>query len=181
MESFTALVDANLEQDKDKIDAKQKAFIKTVKDLAKQIKKYILPPITTDYAVMYLPSESIYAEVMRDASILEELNKLNITATGPNSMLGLLNTLKMGFRSIAIQQSAREVIANFKEIKNMLSAYTSHIDKAKRNIRLAGENIDEIGKQNVSITNRLGELEAMQIEDSEEELVIKEAASDSLK
>lgn len=181
MVSFTALVDANLAQDQAEIAKKQKEFTSTIKTIAKDIKKkYILPPLTTDYAVMYLPSESIYAEVMRDISTLEELNQASIMPAGPNSMLGLLNTLKMGFRSMAIQESAREVIHNFKEIKKMLSDYGQVIDKAKRNIRLAGENIDEISKQNMTITTRLGEIEAMQIEDKTEEAAILEAASDSL-
>ncbi len=179
MVSFTALVDANLAQDQEEIVKKQREFARTIKNIAKDIKKkYVLPPLTTDYAVMYLPSESIYAEVMRDISILEELNQANIMPAGPNSMLGLLNTLKMGFRSIAIQESAREVIHNFKEIKKMLSDYGTFIDKAKRNIRLAGDNIEEISKQNITITNRLGEIEAMQVEDNADEVAVLEVASD---
>ncbi len=175
--AFTALEEANLTQDKNEIDKKRESFIKEIKKNAKLIKKYINPPITTDYAIMYLPSEGIYAEVMRNINIIEELNHLGIMPAGPNSILGLLTTLKMGFRSMAVQESTREVIESFKEIKKMLSDYGGYIDNAKRNIRLAGDNIEKIDKQNISITKRLGAIESLQIED-EEVLLIEEVASD---
>ena len=97
--------------DLQKIDAAQKLLEQTIKKMAKDIHdKYIDPPNTTDFGIMFLPFEGIYAEVVRKASLLDDLQRnYKIVVTGPTTLAAILNSLQMGFKTLAIQQRSGEV------------------------------------------------------------------------
>ena len=93
------------------IENAQKSLEATIKKMARDIsEKYIDPPYTTDFAIMFLPFEGIYAEVVRKASLLEELQRTSkVVVTGPTTLAAILNSLQMGFRTLAIQKRSSEV------------------------------------------------------------------------
>jgi DNA recombination protein RmuC len=170
VEAYTKLAEASDNADIAGIEAAHKEFCAAIKKSAADIKnKYINPPHTTHYAIMYLPSEGIYAEVLRDTVLVEEVfNRNNILPAGPSSILAILNTLKVGFRSVAIQKSASEIVNSFIEIKRMLATYDSLIDRAKANIDKASGNMDEFKKKNATLTRKLGKIEELGIETGQE-------------
>lgn len=94
-----------------RIEIAQKNLDTTIKKMAKDIRdKYVDPPNTTDFAIMFLPFEGIYAEVVRKASLLEQLQReFKVIVTGPTTLAAILNSLQMGFRSLAIQRRSSEV------------------------------------------------------------------------
>ncbi|MBS1746563.1 MAG: DNA recombination protein RmuC, partial [Bacteroidetes bacterium] len=110
-EDYEALVDAYEQADAEKIDRYQKAFIAGIKKNAKDIKeKYIDPPNTTEYGIMFLPFESLFGEVLRVPGLFDQIQKdYKITITGPTTLSALLNSLQMGFRTLAIEKRSSEV------------------------------------------------------------------------
>ncbi|MCK5153850.1 MAG: DNA recombination protein RmuC, partial [Spirochaetales bacterium] len=111
IESYNRLLDAFESGDKNLIEISQKELTKTIESFAKDIhNKYIDPPHTTDFAIMFLPVESLYGEVLRHPGLFETLQrKYKITITGPTTLSALLNSLQMGFRTLAVQKKSSEV------------------------------------------------------------------------
>lgn len=108
---YEQLLDAYDSGDLDKIAASQKNLDNTIKKMAKDISsKYLDPPNTTDFGIMFLPFEGIYAEVVRKAALLEDLQRnYKIIVTGPTTLAAILNSLQMGFKTLAIQKRSGEV------------------------------------------------------------------------
>lgn len=138
---YTDMQDAYEKGDLDEF-AKKKAQLKTtIQNMAKDIKnKYIYPPKTTDFAVMFLPIEGLYAEVVKMGLMSELQSKYKITIAGPTTMSALLNSLQMGFKTLAIQKKSGEVW-------NILSAVRTEFDKFNDIIRKIQNKIDDAGKE----------------------------------
>lgn len=138
---YTDMQDAYEKGDLDEF-AKKKAQLKTtIQNMAKDIKnKYIYPPKTTDFAVMFLPIEGLYAEVVKMGLMSELQNKYKITIAGPTTMSALLNSLQMGFKTLAIQKKSGEVW-------NILSAVRTEFDRFNDIIRKIQNKIDDAGKE----------------------------------
>ena len=125
----------------DEFNRKKDQLKTTIKNMAKDIcKKYIYPPKTTDFAVMFLPIEGLYAEVVKMGLMPELQSKYKITIAGPTTMSALLNSLQMGFKTLAIQKKSGEVW-------NILSAVRTEFDKFNDIIRKIQGKIDEAGKE----------------------------------
>src|SRR6201999_3963479 len=107
---YEQLQEAHETADPALIDAASKNMENVIKKMARDIRdKYIDPPNTTDFAIMFLPFEGIYAEVVRKASLLEQLQmEFKVIVTGPTTLAAILNSLQMGFRSVAIQKRSSE-------------------------------------------------------------------------
>ena len=114
----------------------QKNLENTIRKMAKDIgDKYIDPPNTTDFGIMYLPFEGIYAEVVRKASLLEELQrKYKIIVTGPTTLAAILNSLQMGFKTLAIQKRSSEVWKVLGAVKKEFETFGGLMNKAQKNI-----------------------------------------------
>ncbi|HSV76757.1 MAG TPA: DNA recombination protein RmuC, partial [Bacteroidales bacterium] len=110
-DKYEQLVEAYEQADPDVIDQASKELERTIKQMAGDIhNKYIDPPNTTDFAIMFLPFEGIYAEVVRRASLLDQLQRdYKVIVTGPTTLAAILNSLQMGFRTLAIQKRSSEV------------------------------------------------------------------------
>ena len=139
IESYNRLLDAYESGDKNRIDMSQKELTRTVESFAKDIhNKYIDPPHTTDFAIMFLPVESLYGEVLRHPGLFETLQrKYKITVTGPTTLSALLNSLQMGFRTLAVQKKSSEVWkvleavkTEFGKFEEQLDTVYSHLNKA---------------------------------------------------
>ena len=165
IEDYLNLIEACKGRDVSAQDKATKEFAAKIKSFAIKIRtKYISPPKTTNYAIMYLPSEGIYAEIMQNEALLDNLlNQNSILPAGPSSILALLNTLKIGFKSVAIEKSANEIVKSFNDIQRILADYDSIIDKAQNNIEKAGKNMEEFRKKNKSLTTRLKQIDSLEI------------------
>ena len=128
------------------IELAQKNLENTIKKMAKDIHdKYIDPPNTTDFGIMFLPFEGIYAEAVRKASLLEELQRTyKIIVTGPTTLAAILNSLQMGFKTLAIQKRSGEVWKVLGAVKKEFEAFGGLLDKAHKNITSAGDTIESL-------------------------------------
>lgn len=141
----------------------------TIKRMAKDIRnKYIEPPFTTDFAIMFLPFESIYAEVIRRTTLVESLQKdYKIVVTGPTTLGAILNSLQMGFRTLAIQKRTSEVWNVLGAVKTEFGKFGGMLEKVQKNLQNAGDQLEEVmGKRTRAIERKLRQVEALPTEES---------------
>ncbi|MDX1950340.1 MAG: DNA recombination protein RmuC, partial [Rickettsiales bacterium] len=141
-----------------------KAMENDIKNFAKDIsKKYINPPITTDFAILFLPTEGLYSEVARNSYLIEELQKnYKIIIAGPTTLGALLNSLQMGFKTLAIQKRSGEIWKVLGEVKSEFTKFSDLLNKAKQKINQAGKELDVlIGTRTNAINRRLQKLTAV--------------------
>jgi DNA recombination protein RmuC len=163
------------------IETAQKILESTIRKMARDIsEKYIDPPFTTDFAVMFLPFEGIYAEVVRKASLLEELQRTHkVVVTGPTTLAAILNSLQMGFRTLAIQKRSSEVWKILGAVKKEFENFGGMLEKAQKNIRVASDQIDEVmGKRTRAIQRKLKSVEILG--DTDTSLLIPETQETDL-
>ena len=149
----------------------------TVKRMAKDIHdKYIEPPFTTDFAIMFLPFANIYAEVIRRTSLVETLQKdFKIVVTGPTTLGAILNSLQMGFRTLAIQKRTSEVWSVLGAVKTEFSKFGGMLEKVQKNLQSAGDQLEEVmGKRTRAIERKLRQVEALPAEESRKMLSMNE-------
>jgi DNA recombination protein RmuC len=149
----------------------------TVKRMAKDIHdKYIEPPFTTDFAIMFLPFENIYAEVIRRTLLVETLQKdFKIVVTGPTTLGAILNSLQMGFRTLAIQKRTSEVWSVLGAVKTEFSKFGGMLEKVQKNLQSAGDQLEEVmGKRTRAIERKLRQVEALPAEESRKMLSMNE-------
>jgi DNA recombination protein RmuC len=156
-EDYEALVDAYDYGDAEKIDLLRKSFRNSIIKNAKDIKeRYIDPPHTTEYGIMFLPFESLYAEVLRTAGLFEQIQKeYKITITGPTTLSALLNSLQMGFRTLAIEKRSSEVWDLLSLIKTEFNKFGTILDKTKKKLQEATNTIDQAGQRSRVISQKL--------------------------
>ncbi|MCK5673515.1 MAG: DNA recombination protein RmuC, partial [Spirochaetales bacterium] len=144
IESYNRLLDAYDSGDKSLIDISQKELTKTVESFAKDIhNKYIDPPHTTDFAIMFLPVESLYGEVLRHSGLFETLQrKYKITITGPTTLSALLNSLQMGFRTLAVQKKSSEVWKVLEAVKTEFGKFEEQLDTVYSHLHKASNSLD---------------------------------------
>ena len=136
----------------------------TIKKMAKDIsEKYLNPPITTDFAIMFLPFESIYAEVIRRSSLLEDLQRnYKVVVTGPTTLAAILNSLQMGFRTLAIQKHSGQVWSVLSEVKREFEKFGGMLEKAQKNLHTASGQLDEVlGTRTRAIQRKLRDVDTM--------------------
>ena len=146
------------------IQSKTKQFENTVIAMAKDINtKYISVPDTTNFAIMFVPVENIYAEVIRRSSLTQELrDKWNVLVTGPTTLGALLSSLQMGFRTLAIEKRSNDVWATLGAVKTEFSKFGDLLEKAKKNIDTASATIEQLqGTRTKAINRKLREVEAL--------------------
>jgi DNA recombination protein RmuC len=159
------------------IDEAQKNLEDTVKKMARDIsEKYLNPPDTTDFGIMFLPFEGIYAEVVRKASLLEELqNKFKVLVTGPTTLAALLNSLQMGFRTLAIQKQSSEVWKILGAVKKEFENFGGLLQKAQGNIQTGLNQLDNVvGVRTRAIQSRLRKVDSLGADETR--LILPESA-----
>jgi DNA recombination protein RmuC len=144
------------------IETAQKNLDNTIRKMAKDISsKYIDPPHTTEFGVMFLPFEGIFAEVVRKASLMEELMRdYKIVVTGPTTLAAILNSLQLGFRTLAIQKRSSEVWKVLAEVKKEFDNFGGLMQKAQKNIQSGLDQLDDVmGKRTKAIQRKLRNVE----------------------
>lgn len=167
--------------DLSQIETAQKNMDKTIKAMAKDIHdKYIDPPNTTDFGIMFLPFEGIYAEVVRKASLLEDLQRnYKIIVTGPTTLAAILNSLQMGFKTLAIQKRSSEVWKVLGAVKTEFEKFGGLMQKAQTNIQTGLNQLDDvIGTRTRAIQRSLKGVEALS--QAETKLIIPEVPNNDL-
>ena len=156
IENYNRLLDAFEEGDKSDIETATKALLKTIESFAKDIsEKYIDPPHTTDFAIMFLPVEGLYAEVLRHPGLFEILQrKYRITVTGPTTLSALLNSLQMGFRTLAVQKRSSEVWKTLEAVKTEFSRFSSQLAKVDKQLSSASKSLYDLRNTRTSVMNR---------------------------
>jgi DNA recombination protein RmuC len=136
---------------------------------AKKIhEKYIEPPHTTDFALMFLPTEGLYAEAIRCPGLSDELQRLyRVTLAGPTTLTALLNSLQMGFRTLAIEKRSSEVWQVLSAVKTEFSKFGDVLDKVKKKLDEASHQIDATGVRSRAIQRQLREVEALPAEQAQ--------------
>ncbi len=136
---------------------KQKELIQRIKGMAKDIKeKYVCPPETTNFAVMFLPIEGLYAEVVKLGLIEELQQKYGVTVAGPTTMSALLNSLQMGFRTLTIQKKSNEVWKILGAVKSEFDKFNDILTQIQRKLNLANNDLDTlIGVRSRMISSKL--------------------------
>ena len=161
-EDYLRLQEALDSGDAARAEACRKALGQRIRGEAKRIaSKYILPPVTTDFAVMFLPVEGLYAEAVRDSGLTEELQRVwRVTVAGPTTLSALLNALQMGFRTLAIEQRSGEVWRLLGEVKEDFGRFADTLEKTRQRLQQASDSIDSAVSRTQSIRRRLNAVES---------------------
>lgn len=174
---YEQYIDAYEDGDSALMESTSKQLENTIKRMAKDIHdKYIEPPFTTDFAIMFLPFESIYAEVIRRTALVETLQKdYKIVITGPTTLGAILNSLQMGFRTLAIQKRTSEVWSVLGAVKTEFGKFGGMLEKVQKNLQSAGDQLEEVmGKRTRAIERKLRQVEALPSEESKKMLSLND-------
>jgi len=162
-EDYERLLDAQESGEKAAIDDAGRALERAILEQAKTISgKYIAPPHTTDFAILYLPTEGLFAEVMRRPGLAGRIQReLHVMVTGPTTLMSLLNALQMGFRTLAIEQRSSEVWKVLGTAKAEFEKYGQVWDKLKKQLQTAQNTVDEAGTRTRALTRKLRDVETL--------------------
>lgn len=162
-EDFESLMDAYDLAIPDQIEECRKSFVKGIRKCAIDISsKYIDPPNTTDFAILFLPFESLYAEVLRTPGLFESLQREHkIIITGPTTLSALLNSLQMGFRTLAIEKRSGEVWQLLGAVKTEFGNFGAILDKTKKKLQEASHVIEQAGTRTRAIEKRLRDVQEL--------------------
>lgn len=163
-DTYAALVDAYESGDKAAADAAAKQLRTRILSEAKDIhEKYVSPPATTDFAIMFLPFEGLYAEVVNRGLVEELQNTYRITVAGPSTMAAMLNSISMGFRTLAIEKRSSEVWQVLGAVKTEFTKFESVLTAAQNRINQANAELDKlVGVRTRAINRRLRTVEQLE-------------------
>ena len=175
MEDYVRLCEATDNADPEATRLARKALEERVIHEARTITKYISIPKTTPFAIMYLASEGLYAEIASSPNAIPERlqTEFNIMVAGPSTITALLNSLSLGFRIAAINEKASEVRKILSAVKSQYDTFSGVLAKAKKKIDEAGKSLDEAQHRNDIIQKKLRTIEALEISESDSVLQIE--------
>ena len=162
VEDYARLQEASQSGDIAAVDAARKALLQQIRTEAKRISgKYIAPPHTTDFAVMFLPVEGLYAEVVQQSDLVDSIQReQRVVIAGPSTFSALLNALQMGFRTLAIEKRSGEVWKLLGTVKADFGAFSDVLEKTQLRLRQASESIDSAFVKTRNIQRHLGRVES---------------------
>lgn len=168
-EDYIRICEAAEKADKEALEAAQKALEQNIKNQAKTIAElYINVPKTTDFAIMFLATEGLYSEVLRRPGLCEEIqNKYRIMICGPTTITAFLNTLNVGFRTIALNKKTTEIQKTLSAVSSQYDLFESLLAKAKKKIDEAGSSIEAAQKKNTTIQRKLHNVDKMDADEAE--------------
>ncbi len=162
-EDYARLAEASEQGDAVATEAARAALVNAVKTEAKRIaSKYIDPPYTTDFAMMFLPLESLYAEVVRNAALVETIQReQRVVIAGPSTLLAMLNSLQMGFRTLAIEKRSAEVWRLLGAVKSDFGLFSQVLQSTQDKLNQASKTIDKAFVRTRSIARKLRSVEEL--------------------
>ena len=170
IEDYQRLLDAQDRGDPAGVEEASRAIETRLKNEAKSIhEKYVAPPHTTDFALLYLPLEGLYAEALRRPGLAETLQRdWRVSLTGPTTLAAMLNSLQMGFRTLAIEQRSAEVWAVLGAVKTEFSKFGEALAHTKKKLDEASNSISKAETRTRQLTRRLKEVEALPVAEAEQ-------------
>ena len=171
---YEQLLDAYESGDLQRVETTSRILEQTIRSMAKDIRdKYLAPPHTTGFGIMFLPFESIYGEVTRRAALLEQLQQeYHVIVTGPTTLAAILNSLQMGFRTLAIQKRSSEVWHILGGVKAEFEKFGGLLEKAQKNLQTANNQLEEVmGKRTRAIQRQLRSVEALPAKEEQNALL----------
>lgn len=177
-EDYQRLVDAQERGDPEAADEASRQLEARIKAEGRSIRdKYVNPPQTTDFAIMFLPTEGLYAEVLRRPGLAEGMQQqYRVMIAGPTTLAALLNSLQMGFRTLAIQKRSSEVWKLLGAVKKQFGQFTGILEKVEKKLHEASSNIGDASKKSRTIESRLRSVE--ELPSGEAERLLPELGSD---
>jgi DNA recombination protein RmuC len=163
LEDYQRLVAAEEKGDLEQAAVETKALINRIKLEAKSIKeKYVVPPTTTDFAVLYVPIESMYAEVLRTPGLFESLqSSYRVTVAGPTTIAAILSSYQLGFRTLAIAEQTSQVWELLTTIKGEFGKFGDLLDKTRDKLVQATNTIDDASRKSRTIESKLGKVQKL--------------------
>ncbi|MHB8923371.1 MAG: DNA recombination protein RmuC, partial [Thermoleophilia bacterium] len=165
-EDYARLVDASEQADVEAVRQSHDALLRAVEKSARDIQeKYLNPPKTTDFAIMFLPTEGLYAEVLRQPGMVEKMQQTyRVVIAGPTTLSAVLNSLRMGFRTLAIEQRSSEVWQVLAAVKTEFGKFGDVLAKVKKQLHTAEKSIGDTETRTRMMQRRLREVEVMPTE-----------------
>ena len=172
IEDYQRLLEAQERTDPVAVEAAGKALEFRVRDEAKKIReKYIEPPYTTDFAILYLPTEGLYAEVLRRTGLAESLQRdYRVSLAGPTTLSALLNSLQMGFRTLAIEKRSSEVWTVLGAVKTEFGKFGEVLESTQKKLEQVTKSIESAGVRTRQIERRLKGVEALPVAEAQSRL-----------
>ena len=180
-DAYEQYLDAYESGNVESINATSRQLETIVKKMARDIRdKYLDPPYTTDFGIMFLPFENIYAEVIRRTALVEQLQReYHVMVTGPTTLGAILNSLQMGFRTLAIEKRSSEVWTVLAAVKTEFGKFGGMLQKVQNNLETASTQLDEvIGRRTRVIERKLKNIEALPADQSASILALGDTFSD---
>ena len=176
LDIYGNLVDAADDGNKEAYERYSKELENRIKSEAKTIRdKYVNPPVTTDFAIMFLPTESLYAEVIRINGLAEFCqNKYRIIIASPSTITALLNSLRVGFANIALNKKTAEVRKILEAVKAQYGIFDELIETTKKKLQAAVTSTDELKDRTVKIRNKMSKIGEIDQKESDAILLIEE-------
>ncbi len=158
----------NQQDSKSALDQAVRSFESSVKRAAKEISdKYINPPTTTDFAIMFVPTEGLYAEILRNHGLFEDLQKrYQVVVLGPTTIVAFLSALQMGFRTLAVEKRSGEVWSILASVKSEFGKFGGLLEKTKKKIQETGNVIDDAAVRSRAIEKKLKNIQELPANDS---------------
>ncbi len=169
MDVYHRLVDAAEQANREAVEEAGRNLEARIKMEARRIKeKYVDPPRTTDFAILFLPTEGLYAEVTRRAGLVESLQReFRVTVLGPTTVAAFLNSLQMGFRTLAIERRSSEVWALLGAVKTEFGRFGEILDKTQKKLQEASNTIEDASRRSRAIERRLRDVHQLPSQDAE--------------
>lgn len=174
VEDYQRLVDAQDAGDAAAMEQASKQLEARVRQCARDIfTKYVCPPATTDFALMFLPTEGLYAEVVRRAGLLDAIQREHrVVVAGPVTLWAILNSLQMGFKTLAIQQRSSEVWAVLGAVKTEFGKFGTVLEKVQKKLHEASKTMDDAGVRTRAIERKLRTVQELPGDDSQRLLAV---------
>lgn len=162
-EDYLRLLDAAEASDAETVASTTAALTRAIRVAAQDIRdKYLNPPRTTDFALLFLPTEGLYAEVLRQPGLVDQLQQTyRVVVAGPTTLAAILSSLRMGFRTLAVEQRASEVWTVLGAVKTEFAKFGAVLDKVKRQLNVASQTIEETGVRTRAMERRLRDVEEL--------------------
>ena len=166
-EDYLRLLDASESGDPEAVQKASAALARAVESAAADIRdKYLAPPHTTDFGILFLPTEGLYAEVVRTPELLDRLQQQHrVVVAGPTTLSAILNSLQMGFRTLAIEKRSSEVWTVLSAVKTEFGKFGDVLDRVKKQLDTASRSIDQTGTRSRAIERRLRSVEELPTSD----------------
>jgi len=177
-EDYLRLLEAQEAGNANLVEEVSKKLERIIKDMAKNIRdKYLDPPYTTDFGIMFLPTEGLYAEVLRRTGLFELLQReFKVVITGPTTLAALLNSLQMGFRTLVIEKRSSEVWTLLGAVKTEFSTFGAILDRTQKKLQEASHTIEKAATRSRAIEKKLKNIQEIPLGNTQKLLEDVEAA-----